>query len=155
SQNVQLDFFVLFSSVAGVMGNPRTADYAVANAFMDEFAAYRNKLVAAQHRHGQTRSINWGLWQAGGMGFDAATQERLQRTTGMLPMQTSTGIKAFHRSFTLPCNQFLVVEGIPSKIADYYLQKTNIPQSFSGLETISSFQQSHTTDSSGTKTLKD
>ena len=92
SQDVELDFFVLFSSVAGAMGNLGQADYATANGFMDQFATYRNRQVAAKERYGRTRSINWPLWQAGGMGVDPASQERLQQTTGMQPMQTATGM---------------------------------------------------------------
>ena len=125
SRDVELDFFVLFSSIAGVLGNVGQADYASANGFMDQFAGYRNRKVAAKQRHGRTRSINWGLWQAGGMGIDAASQELMQQTTGLQPMQTATGLKAFHRSLALPYDQVLVVEGDLPKIATY-LQKAGI-----------------------------
>src|SRR5262249_45211678 len=122
-QDLELDFFALFSSIAGATGNPRTADYATANAFLDQFAAYRNRQVAVGQGRGRTRSINWPIWQDGGMGTDPASQERLQQTTGMLPMQTATGMRAFYRSLALPYDQILVVEGIQSKIKSYYLQK--------------------------------
>ena len=36
------------------MGNLGQADYAAANGFMDQFAAYRNRQVAAGQRHGRT-----------------------------------------------------------------------------------------------------
>jgi len=111
SRNVKLDFFVLFSSLAGAIGNVGQADYATANAFMDQFATYRNGQVAAQKRHGRTRSINWPLWQAGGMLIDAATQERLRQTTGLQPMQTATGMETFHRSLSWSYNQVMVLEG--------------------------------------------
>ena len=111
SREVELDFFVLFSSLAGALGNLGQADYASANGFMDQFAGYRNRQVAEKQRHGRTRSINWGLWQAGGMGIDAATQELMQQTTGLQPMQTATGLKAFYRSLALPYDQMLVAEG--------------------------------------------
>src|SRR5207244_8002534 len=102
---------VLFSSLAGAVGNLGQADYATANGFMDQFAAYRNGQVAAKRRHGRTRSINWPLWQAGGMGIDPVSQELLQQATGMQPMQTATGMDAFYRSLVLPYDQMLVVEG--------------------------------------------
>src|SRR5262249_39790642 len=75
SQDVELDFFALFSSIAGAMGNLGQADYAAANGFMDQFAAYRNGQVAADERRGRTRSINWPLWQAGGVGTDPAREK--------------------------------------------------------------------------------
>ena len=116
THDVDLDFFVLFSSIAGAMGNPGQADYATANGFLDRFAAYRNRLVAANERHGRTRSINWPLWQAGGMRLDAAGQELLRHTTGMQPMQSATGLHAFYRSLALPYDQMLVIEGDLARI---------------------------------------
>src|SRR5207302_4916271 len=111
SRDVELDFFVLFSSLAGALGNLGQADYAAANGFMDQFAMYRNGLVAAKQRKGRTRSINWPLWQAGGMKIDPVSQELLQQSTGIQPMQTAIGIQAFYRSLVMSCDQMLVAEG--------------------------------------------
>jgi acyl transferase domain-containing protein/enoyl-CoA hydratase/carnithine racemase/acyl carrier protein/SAM-dependent methyltransferase/NADP-dependent 3-hydroxy acid dehydrogenase YdfG len=111
SQDVELDFFVLFSSIAGAMGNVGQADYACANGFMDQFAAYRNRQVAAKQRHGRTRSINWPWWRAGGMSLDATSQDLLTQTIGIQALQTPTGLQAFHHSLALPHDQTLVAEG--------------------------------------------
>ena len=46
SKDINLDFYVLFSSRSGIMGNQGQADYSAANAFMDAYAGYRNSLVA-------------------------------------------------------------------------------------------------------------
>src|SRR5205823_11273078 len=43
--------------------------------------------------------------------IDPATQELMQETTGMQPMQTATGLDAFYRSLALPYDQILVAEG--------------------------------------------
>ena len=111
SQDVELDFLVLFSSIAGAMGNVGQADYATANGFMDQFAAYRNRLVAAKRGTGARGRSTGRCGRPAGWVIDPASQERWQETTGMQPMQTATGMAAFHRSLALPYDQILVVEG--------------------------------------------
>src|SRR5437588_5053821 len=111
------------------MGNLGQADYATANGFMDQFAAYRNRQVGAGKRHGRTRSINWPLWQAGGMKIDEGSQRLLQQITGMQPMQTATGIEAFYRALALPYDQVLVVEGDRSKLRRALLgRRSTLPE---------------------------
>ena len=121
SRDVELDFFVLFSSMVGAFGNQGQADYASANAFMDGFAAHRNALVAAGQRHGRTRSIDWPLWQAGGMEIDAESLALLENTRGMRPMQTATGLDAFHRSLVLDHAQIMVAEGDVARMREALL----------------------------------
>ena len=57
SQELQLDYFVLFSSTTALWGVSRMAHYAAANTFLDALAHYRKSL-------GQPAlSINWGTWE--------------------------------------------------------------------------------------------
>jgi polyketide synthase PksN len=111
SKEVSLDFFIIFSSIAATIGNIGQADYATANAFMDTYAGYRNHLVGLQERYGQTLSMNWPLWKDGGMHVDEATEKRTEQSTGMISMQTQTGIHALYQGLRLGKNQAVVVEG--------------------------------------------
>ncbi|MGD1808021.1 SDR family NAD(P)-dependent oxidoreductase [Dapis sp. BLCC M126] len=74
TQNLSLDFFVCFSSLASLIGSPGQGNYAAANAFMDAFASYRRS------RGLSGLAINWGAWASGGMAARLAVehQNRIQ-----------------------------------------------------------------------------
>ncbi|MGF9908252.1 SDR family NAD(P)-dependent oxidoreductase [Brevibacillus porteri] len=111
TKGLNLDFFVLFSSAAGSLGNMGQADYAAANAFMDTYSAYRNEQIALGERQGQTISINWPLWKEGGMQVDEETEKRLWDDLGMVAMQTASGINCLYRGLASGQDQLMVMEG--------------------------------------------
>ncbi|MCW3465913.1 SDR family NAD(P)-dependent oxidoreductase [Chitinophaga nivalis] len=90
-----LDFMIFFSSVAGVLGNVGQADYAAANAFQDSYAFYRNEKRAKNERQGKTLSINWPLWQEGGMQIDTVNEQYLEKQWGLQSLPTTAGLQAF------------------------------------------------------------
>jgi len=92
-----LDFFLLFSSVAGVFGNPGQADYATANAALDAFAEAREERRRQGRCQGRTLSIAWPLWREGGMGMDPAALELMQRSTGLGLLETRAGLDILAR----------------------------------------------------------
>ena len=64
SANIELDFFVGFSSIASVWGSKGQAHYAAANTFIDAMAHYRAGL------NKPATTINWGPWADGGMAIE-------------------------------------------------------------------------------------
>lgn len=89
----RLKGLVFFSSLSSLLGNVGQSDYAAANGYMDGFAAWRNGEVAAGRRYGRTVSVNWPLWQDGGMKVSEATEAYLAGD-GLEVLPTEAGLVA-------------------------------------------------------------
>src|SRR5262249_49033774 len=63
SRDMELDCFVMFSSVSSIFGNPAQGNYAAANAFLDSLAHHRHAMGLP------ALTINWGV--LGGEGYVA------------------------------------------------------------------------------------
>ncbi|HEX4148218.1 MAG TPA: SDR family NAD(P)-dependent oxidoreductase, partial [Pirellulales bacterium] len=85
-----LDFFVLFSSVASLLGSPGQGNYATANAFLDGLAHYRRSQGLP------ALAINWGPWAGAGMAAQEAQNER-RAGHGVLPLPTDEAIGILDR----------------------------------------------------------
>ncbi|MEZ0364409.1 SDR family NAD(P)-dependent oxidoreductase [Mycobacterium sp. pUA109] len=98
----ELDFFVLFSSAASVLGSPGQAHYAAANAFLDALAWQRH----AEGRPGLT--INWGPWAQVGMA--AGTEQRRHLTGhGFAAMAPADGTRTLSHLLATSTTQIAVL----------------------------------------------
>jgi acyl transferase domain-containing protein/NADP-dependent 3-hydroxy acid dehydrogenase YdfG len=89
--HLDLDAFVLFSSMVGTFGNPGQAAYAAANTFLDALAAHRR----AQGLPGT--SMAWGWWEQTNeltSQLREANLERIERS-GVRPMSSEEALGLF------------------------------------------------------------
>jgi polyketide synthase 12 len=94
---MQLSAFVLFSSVAALIGSPGQGNYAAANAFLDALAARRRSQGLP------ATSLAWGLWaEAAGMAGELGDAEiaRLGRM-GVGALSAELGLDLFDRALGL------------------------------------------------------
>jgi acyl transferase domain-containing protein/NAD(P)-dependent dehydrogenase (short-subunit alcohol dehydrogenase family) len=80
TKDLPLDYFVLFSSAAALLGSPGQGNYAAANAFLDALAHHRRR------EHRPALSVNWGPWAEVGMAA------RLEETDGQRRAAAGIGL---------------------------------------------------------------
>ncbi|MEU5980671.1 KR domain-containing protein, partial [Streptomyces sp. NPDC047315] len=93
---MDLSFFVLYSSMAGLLGTAGQANYAAANAFLDALASYRR----AQGLPGI--SLAWGLWEESGSLAGGLTEVDLKRMArmGLAPVSSDDARAMFEAAVT-------------------------------------------------------
>ena len=97
TSDAPISAFVMFSSLAGLVGSSGQANYAAANSFLDGLAVHRRAqgLPAI--------SLGWGLWdQASDMtgGLDAAGRARLART-GVKALSSADALQLFDTAMVI------------------------------------------------------
>jgi acyl transferase domain-containing protein len=92
----KLDFMVLCSSLAGIVGGVGQVDYCAANAYLDSFASQFASQTGAF-----TVSVNWNAWREVGMAVDTSVPEDLREAlrAGMMAagITNAEGVDAFCR----------------------------------------------------------
>lgn len=119
--DLELDHFVLYSSITSVVGNAGQLNHIAACSFLDALAAYR------RHRGLAAMSINWGYWSETGVATrhdlaarmawlgvgdisTAAGLHALQRLLGAQPVQCSAAVVDWPRI------QEALFPGVPSRL---------------------------------------
>lgn len=86
--HLPLDFFVCFSSAAGLLGSPGQGNYCAANTFLDAF-------MHARHARGlPALSINWGAWARVGLAARQANRGQRIAERGMKNFSPEQGLEA-------------------------------------------------------------
>ena len=97
-----LDWFVMFSSAASLLGSPGQANYAAANTMLDVIAHERRRLGRP------ALSVDWGPWGQVGLAASQSMKERLA-ATGLMPFTTQEALGALETVMGLDAAQVGVV----------------------------------------------
>ncbi|EHY87756.1 SDR family NAD(P)-dependent oxidoreductase [Saccharomonospora azurea] len=92
----RLSFFVAFSSVSSLIGDFGSGSYAAANRFVDAYVRRRARWAADGLRHGRSVSVQWPLWEAGGMDSLVRSDEltAYRETTGLDRLSPEQAMRA-------------------------------------------------------------
>ncbi len=101
TQHLPLDFFVLFSSIASVIGSPGQINYAAANSYLNALATHRRQLGLC------ALSIHWGPW--GQIGMAAQLEER-HKMSGFTPLKAKEALGALEICLKAKESQVTVVD---------------------------------------------
>nr|WP_245721155.1 type I polyketide synthase [Nocardia pseudovaccinii] len=96
TRDLNLSAFVLFSSIASLIGSAGQANYAAANSFLDALAMQRRAAGLP------ALALAWGPWQQDiGMtgALDRTAMNRLERL-GLAPLDRADGLRLFDESLT-------------------------------------------------------
>ncbi|RKN71624.1 SDR family NAD(P)-dependent oxidoreductase [Streptomyces klenkii] len=118
TRDEQLDVFVLYSSLAGLLGDYGLVDYAVGARFLDGFAEEREILRRAGRRSGRTVSVDWPMWRAGGMHVDADDERRYLAGTGFRYLEAGEGERLLDLVLRLDRPQVAVLPGEPGRMRE-------------------------------------
>ncbi len=99
-----LDWFVLFGSATGSLGNAGQGAYGYANGWLAGFAAERTG-------PGRSLTLGWPLWERGMAADSAEDAENLRARLGLVPLDAEAGLAAFVASLGQDAPHLVVLHG--------------------------------------------
>jgi polyketide synthase PksN len=114
-----LRFFVMFSSLSSSVGDFGEGDYSAANRFLSEFAEVREAWRLAGRRRGRTLSIEWPMWEEGGIRFPEDAKAQFLKTTGMMPLTGAAGVPVLGEALSGRADAVLVAQGDAARLRVY------------------------------------
>jgi acyl transferase domain-containing protein/NAD(P)-dependent dehydrogenase (short-subunit alcohol dehydrogenase family)/ubiquinone/menaquinone biosynthesis C-methylase UbiE/acyl carrier protein len=114
--NMELDFFMMYSSLSAFFGDFGQCDYAMGNRFLSAFSEYRDYQVESGLRFGKTICICWPLWENGGMHGNAGAEKLYKMTSGLEDISDNEGEYVFSNLPIESCT--LVIKGSKERYAN-------------------------------------
>jgi acyl transferase domain-containing protein/surfactin synthase thioesterase subunit/acyl carrier protein len=103
TRKLPLDFFVMYSSAAGLLGSPGQANYAAANTFLDALAHHRRAMGLP------ALSINWGAFSEVGLAAAQSNRGARLASRGLHSITPAQGLDALQRLLASPQVQMGVI----------------------------------------------
>ncbi len=113
-----LDFFIMISSIASVVGNMGQANYAAANYFMDIFARYRRSLGMP------AMSMCWGPWAGSGVTARSAEAIKNIKIKGIKSISKELSKKMMDRVFNKDIASIVIADAN----WEVYSEKTGVDE---------------------------
>jgi aryl carrier-like protein len=117
TMGADLQFFVMFSSIASMLGSVGQGNYAAANAFLDALADYRrsNGLPGL--------ALNWGAWSEVGMAAELGERNDARRAKyGAGTIALEHGLSVFETLLSRDCARMGIM---PMNWGDYFSAADN------------------------------
>jgi len=112
TREMDLDLFLMFSSVVSITGNAGQGDYCAACRFQDLFAERREELRQRGRRQGRTLTVAWSQWEKAGHYPSLELLENL----GVTMLSVGTGIAALLHAIQMERPFLIVIDGVKEKI---------------------------------------